>query len=209
MEDVIPSAPLLVQAYDSGMPHQHYLNRFAGWVVDKKTSGTEQSASRIDFTRINWQRVKRWNKTLQIQPALREIITRQTTPLKFLIITEAWCGDAAQNIPVIAKMVALNPLWGLRLVLRDENPELMDLYLTNGGRSIPKVIAFDETGTELFNWGPRPRPAQEMVMHYKHMPEPRPDYTLFSEQLHKWYTMDKGQTLQRELTDLIMTSLTG
>ena len=52
----------------------------------------------------------------------------------------------------------------LRIVLRDEHPEVMDRYLTNGSRSIPIVIALDEEFRELGHWGPRPRELQAWVM---------------------------------------------
>ena len=86
------------------------------------------------------------------------------------------------------------------LKLRDENLELIDRYLTNGGRSIPKLIAFDEYGNELFNWGPRPKHIQEALN------KMRADNLPFNEILiesQKLYNEDKGESMQREILELI------
>ena len=64
-------------------------------------------------------------------------------------------------------MAEVNSNINLQLVLRDENLELMDLFLTNGGRSIPKLIALDKDLNILFTWGPRPQTATNMVLDYK------------------------------------------
>lgn len=113
------------------------------------------------------------------------------------MLTEAWCGDAAQNLPVIAKVAQLNPHITLTLLLRDEHPEIMDVYLTHGGKSIPKLIAVAENGTELFTWGPRPEALQELVEAYKANPD-RP-YAEFLEEVQRWYNADKTESVQREL----------
>jgi hypothetical protein len=114
-----------------------------------------------------------------------------------MVISEAWCGDSAQNLPYIAKIAECNPLINLRIILRDSNLDIMDLYLADGkSRSIPKLVAFDEDGNELFQWGARPKEAQELVTRLKNEGMEKEK---FLEQLHLWYGRDRGRTLENEL----------
>src|SRR5690606_18570796 len=120
----------------------------------------------------------------------------------WLVLSESWCGDAAQNVSVLAKIAAQNPLIDLRIVLRDDNDELMQRYLTNGGKSIPKLIAIsDDFETELFNWGPRPAEAIQLVIDLKNKYGAITDEV--KEALQKWYNEDKGISLQKEMIQLI------
>ncbi|MGG0665715.1 thioredoxin family protein [Viridibacillus arvi] len=80
-----------------------------------------------------------------------------------LTITEDWCGDAMMNNPIIRKIAEAANL-EMRCVYRDQNLELMDQYLTNGGRSIPVYIILSEAGEVLGKWGPRAPQLQEYVL---------------------------------------------
>jgi hypothetical protein len=116
---------------------------------------------------------------------------------KLLVIAEDWCGDASSTIPIVAKLVSQVPGFELRVLLRDQNPEVMDRYLTNGSRSIPIVIALDEDFRELGHWGPRPRELQAWVMANR-ATIPKPElYPL----VRKWYARDHGETTVREVLD--------
>lgn len=117
-----------------------------------------------------------------------------------LVLTEGWCGDAAQIVPVLQWIDDASPKVNLVCALRDENLELMDGYLTNGGMSIPKVLFIDpETETVLADWGPRPLIAQTMSMLYKRKPAPKEDYETHQTALHTWYARDKTASTQAEL----------
>ena len=85
------------------------------------------------------------------------------TRRRLLVIAEDWCGDASSTIPIVARFADAVPGMELRLLRRDEHPELMDRYLTNGARSIPIVIVLDESFRELGHWGPRPAELQAWV----------------------------------------------
>ncbi|HEU0052219.1 MAG TPA: thioredoxin family protein, partial [Longimicrobium sp.] len=86
---------------------------------------------------------------------------------KLLVISEDWCGDAFNTVPVIAKVAEALPNFELRVVKRDENLELMDEYLTNGSRSIPLVVVLRDDFTPAGRWGPRPAELQEFVLREK------------------------------------------
>lgn len=81
---------------------------------------------------------------------------------RILVITEDWCGDAMMNNAILRKIAEEGNL-EVRCVYRDENLELMDRYLTNGGRSIPKYIFLSQEGEVLADWGPRSAEVQEFV----------------------------------------------
>src|SRR5258708_13119473 len=119
----------------------------------------------------------------------------------WLVLTEGWGGDAAQSLAVMEALGQLNPLIRLRTLLRDENLELMDQYLTNGvSRSIPKLIAMDtDTLTVLFTWGPRPATLQEL---FYRMKAEGMTYDLIKEELQRWYNTDKTVTIQQEIAGL-------
>lgn len=114
---------------------------------------------------------------------------------KLLVIAEDWCGDASSTIPVVARLVEAVPGLELRIVRRDEHPELMDQYLTNGSRSIPIVIALDETFHELGHWGPRPGVLQSWVMANR-LTIPKAE---LYPQVRTWYARDRGESTLREV----------
>jgi hypothetical protein len=121
----------------------------------------------------------------------------------WVMIVESWCGDAAQNLPIIAKLASLNPYIELMIILRDENPDIMDLHLTNGSRSIPKLIILDPVFKSLLKeWGPRPAAIQKMVKEYK-LANPEVTHDEFVKNLHLWYAKDKGLSLEQDLLSLL------
>jgi len=185
--------------WDNAISYTNYRNMVDALVAEGKTTGIKQSQSLLDYTRLNVQRMHRWDKTAVILSELQEAI-KNTPAQKWLVITEGWCGDAAQNVPILAKLSDENPHIEMRIILRDENLPIMDLYLTNGGRSIPKLIALDNDFKEIFNWGPRPAVAQTLVEALKKAETP---FEALAEQLHKWYAEDKNAHLQAEFLELL------
>jgi len=143
-------------SYDS------YLRKFENWVKEAGSSSSQPTAELIEFTRLNWARTQRIHHTVVLQESLKKEVMKLDHSYSWIVLTEAWCGDSAQNLPVIAEIAALNPeKIKLYLLLRDQNPEFMDNYLTNGSRAIPKLVCIDETlNKEAFVWGPRPAAAQ-------------------------------------------------
>jgi len=114
---------------------------------------------------------------------------------RLLVIAEEWCGDASSTVPLVAKLVDQVPGLELRILRRDESPEVMDRYLTNGSRSIPIVIALDEDFRELGHWGPRPRELQAWVMANRGT---IPKAELYPK-VRQWYARDRGESTLREV----------
>lgn len=181
-----------------------YTSLLQQYAKDGKTTG-EQKEDLIYYTKLNAQRSKRITKTLQLEPAIVDEIRAIEDKKNWLLITESWCGDAANSVPLISALAQLNTNIDLKIVLRDENLILMDQFLTNGGRSIPKLITTDLNDNVEFNWGPRPIPAQELYDAWKSNPNRAP-YKEFQVVLQKWYNQDGGKSLQRELASLLNQS---
>jgi hypothetical protein len=131
-----------------------------------KTTGQNHSEAMLGHTTMNIARMNRLDKKAEITEELSaklQVLPKQT----WLIISEAWCGDAAQNLPWIIKMAERSKHIDVAIVLRDENEELMDLFLTNGSQSIPKLIALDQAMEVLYTWGPRPKLMEDTRMALK------------------------------------------
>ncbi len=162
---------------------------------------SEQEEEDCSLVKLNYQRLSRILRTYKVNDTLSEKIKSISSPQIWMILSEVSCGDSAQNIPYIFKIAELNPLIDLRIILRDSNPDIMDLYLTDGkSRSIPKLVAFDETGNELFQWGARSRAAQELVDRLKGEGMPKEK---FLEQLHLWYGRNRGKSLEDEFNEIL------
>ncbi len=186
---------------DKALSYPAYLQLIESLLAEGKTTGPNQSEAFIHYTQLNSQRMHRVEKTVQLLPEAREKILAIDQPQTWLILTEGWCGDASQILPVVRALADLNPKIALKVLLRDENLELMDRYLTNGtSRSIPKIIGVDPaTGKELFNWGPRPTALQEM---FEGMRSEGLAFDVMKEELQRWYNKDKGVAIQKELVAL-------
>nr|WP_306453804.1 thioredoxin family protein [Bacillus sp. 7884-1] len=93
----------------------------------------------------------------------RKLEAMQSKKLRAIVLTEDWCGDAMLNNPVLLRVAEAANI-EVRFVLRDQNLELMDRYLTNGtSRAIPIFIFIDQEGNEVGVWGPRAPEMQALV----------------------------------------------
>ncbi len=174
-----------------------------GLLAENKTTGPDQNPKMVQYTQMNQVRMTRLARTTTLLPDVQEALAHLNRSLQWLVLTEAWCGDAAQNVPVLAKIAEASAgKIALKLVLRDENLELMDRYLTNGTRSIPKLICLDAaTGQELGTWGPRPAAAQELYHAFKANPVGTKKELIQNVQL--WYARDRTNSMQHEMAQLL------
>lgn len=170
-------------------------------VKEGRTTGEDQGEEMVAYTRLNLARTVRNEKTVKLLPEVSEALAHARQMI-WLVITEPWCGDSSQVMPVLGLMANAAPNIRMRVVLRDEHLDLMDRYLTHGGRSIPKLIAIDPHGEELFTWGPRPKVAQDLVWANKELPEAQqlPKEELYAK-VHGWYAANKGVAIQQELLE--------
>jgi hypothetical protein len=201
MEVPLPEKSISPVYLESALSYEAYKKLVDDLLEAGKATGTNHSEAFLHYSRMNQQRMHRLEKTIAILPEVKEQILSIDSPQTWLVLTEGWCGDAAQSLPVMQVLSQLNPLIQLRLLLRDENLELMDQYLTNGvSRSIPKLIALDTSSlVELFIWGPRPAPLQELFFR---MRADGMAYDAIKEELQRWYNTDKTASIQKELAGL-------
>lgn len=189
------------EALNKSLTFNNYFNLTEEQVKNKDTSGENKSEALVDYTKLNFSRMKRILKTTQVNSEVVNYLSNINKPIYFVVFTETWCGDAAQNIPVFFKLAETNSNIKLRLLFRDEHPKLMENYLTNGGKAIPKLVALDEDLNELGTWGPRPAFLQNWLKKEKENPTMSMDD--LKQEFQVWYTKDKGATLQAEMVDLI------
>lgn len=182
--------------------YQEYRNHVTELVKEGKTTGHDQTEALLHYTELNEARLHRLDKTMQVVDEVKITLENLKQKYIWLVIAEGWCGDAAQILPVINKMADVSDNIDLRIVLRDDNPDLMNLFLTNGTRSIPKLIIIDvETGEVVNDFGPRPQGAKQLILDYKTA------HGIIDEtakiDLQKWYLTDKGISTQKEIMVLI------
>ncbi|GAA4889244.1 thioredoxin family protein [Flaviramulus aquimarinus] len=192
--------PIIQSSLENSMSYDAYRNLVKQLAEENSNSGLEKTEALANYTKLNDRRMKRWDKTIIIPEIAQQKISEFNQKATWLIITESWCGDAAHVIPVLNKIAELNPNIDIKIVLRDDNLELMDMFLTNGGRAIAKVIMIDnETKSVIDTYGPRPSEATSYVnrfkgKHGKLTPE-------FKEDLQHWYNKDKGQNVIEDITE--------
>ncbi len=193
--------------WKSGHSYQAYRALVDQLIAEGKTTGPDQSQAMVDYTSLNAQRMKRIDKTYAANTEIVEQLKAFSSKIVLLVITESWCGDAAQIVPVISAL-ARNAQVSSQILLRDENLALIDHHLTNGARSIPVILILDAHDFSFIaSWGPRPEEVQTMVMDYKHLPEPKPPYSEFSKQVQLWYAKDKYKSIEREFSQAVFNAL--
>ncbi len=181
--------------------YEAYKTFVSDLVSQGKTSGPEQREDLIHYTELNAKRMKRVEKTTVLTEEVKANLLKLSQPLTWLVISEAWCGDAAQIVPVIGKIAAETEHLDLKIILRDEHLDIMDQYLTNGGRSIPKLICLDDQHREVFTWGPRPKTIQQVVIDTKS--EGITDHGILVERIQNAYNQDRSTSIQQELSELM------
>lgn len=180
-----------------------YKSLVADLVTQGKTSGPEQREDLVHYTELNARRMKRIEKTTTLTADLIGTLSQLNESLTWIVISEAWCGDAAQIVPVLAAIAEKSERIEMNIILRDENLAVMDQYLTNGGRSIPKLICLDQQFQEVFTWGPRPKKIQQVVLETK--AEGITDHAVLVERIQNAYNQDKTASIQLELNELLKT----
>lgn len=193
-------------AIAEGLSHSFSYSKYRDVVNDLlargESSGKTQSEFLLHYSKLNVQRMDRLDKTLVVPEENINKLLAVKGEYVWLVISEGWCGDAAQSLPVLNKLASLTPNIELKVVFRDENDGLMNAFLTNGSRSIPKLVILDKKTSEVkASWGPRPKPAANFLSSYKSQ-YGQVDETAIKE-LQLWYTKDKGLTTQSEIIELM------
>ncbi len=196
-----PNINLWDYGFQHGLPFPDVIQRMERTVQHNPPNPLSEKEKRyLDYTRLNLQRIRKWQKIYQPSDEARRVFRAIPGELLFLVISEDWCGDAAQVLPCLQKLVSENPRLHLRLLDRDSHPNIMDLFLTNGKRSIPVIIGVRPEGTVVFRWGARPHPAETLYQEARSQQLPQQDVL---HRLHAWYARDRCQTTEQEWVQLL------
>lgn len=194
----------IARALFNSYSYLEYRKLVTDLLKEGKSTGEEQSEELTNYSSLNETRMNRLDKTMKISDENSNKLKALNNEFIWLVISEGWCGDAAQLLPIFEKMnqVADGKI-DLRIVLRDDNLDLMDHFLTNKGRAIPKLIVINKnTSVALAHWGPRPKGAADLIANY------RKEHKVFDEtiktELQLWYLHDKGMTTQAEIMDMML-----
>lgn len=192
----------ITKSLENSFSYQEYRNHVATLLKLNKVTGHEQTEALVHYTELNETRMKRLDKTIIITDENKKKLEQLNSDYLWLVISEGWCGDAAQILPIIQKMAELSDKIELKIVLRDENEALMNLFLTNGSKSIPKLIIIDKNSKEVVgDFGPRPTGAKQLILDYKK------EHGVIDEtaktELQLWYLHDKGVSTQNEIMKVL------
>jgi hypothetical protein len=192
MESIIQSS------IANSITYENYRNTIDTLLKEGKSTGHEQSEALTHYSELNVTRMNRLDKTMTVAAEFAEQLKELKGDYFWLVISEGWCGDAAQLVPIFHKMAELSPNIEMKIALRDDNDALMNLFLTNGARSIPKLIILDKNTLEVLgDFGPRPQEAKQLILDYK------AEHGVVDEtaktNLQLWYLHDKGLSTQKEI----------
>ncbi|MES2828105.1 MAG: thioredoxin family protein [Bacteroidota bacterium] len=178
------------------MDFESYLLYFESVLLPGHTLAPYTDPAYHNYAKLNWSRQQRWLKVGELNSELTEVVKKISRNQHWVVITEAWCGDAAHILPFIYKLTQLNPLLRLDIQLRDSEPFAINNYLTGTSKSIPKLVIRDANDNDLLVWGPRPRKCQEL---YNQLKAEHADSEETKKQIQGWYNQDKGVSFQEEL----------
>lgn len=183
--------------------YAQYRSIVTSFLAQGKVTGHEQSADLLHYSELNEARMNRLDKKIEITEENIQKLSNLKKKFVWLVLSEGWCGDAAQILPIINKMESFSQNIELKIAFRDENEALMNLFLTNGSKAIPKLILLDSDSEVLLgSWGPRPKGATNLIQSYKQQ------YGVVDEtaktELQLWYLHDKGVSTQNEIMELVL-----
>ncbi|MDA9067056.1 thioredoxin family protein [Flavobacteriales bacterium] len=190
----------LEKGISESLTYNDYRELVANLLGQNKSTTKNGDESLVGYSKLNNSRMKRLDKTFKLDEEVKQKVKTIENKVTWVVLTEGWCGDAAQNIPIINKIAEENENIELKLVLRDENPELINEFLTNGNQSIPKLIQIED-GKVTKKWGPRPSIATKMIADYK--AEHGVVDAEIKKDLQLWYNKDKGLNTVDDIMELL------
>ena len=192
----------ITASFLKSITYLEYRNQVTELLMQGKSTGNEQSDDLLHYSKLNETRMNRLDKTIHVGKVNEQALNALHSHYYWLVLAEGWCGDAAQLLPIFNKMANATDKIELKILFRDENEALMNLFLTNGSKSIPKIIILEKESMQLKGtWGPRPEGATHLIKSYKQQ------YGVVDEtaktELQLWYLHDKGLSTQSELITLM------
>jgi len=184
----------------AGLPYPAYRQHIAEVMATPQPD--EQLAKMLPYYQTAVDRRDQLAPTVVLLPELQAALSQLNGHYSWAIITEGWCGDASHTVPIIEAVAAASGgHLATRYFLRDAHPDLIDRYLTNGGRAIPiAVLLHADTLAEAGVWGPRPAPLQALYLDLKARETP---FKEVINTVNNWYDHDATRTTQQELLALV------
>ena len=192
---------IIQSALQNSYSYNEYRTLVSNLISEGKSTGLEQSVDLLHYSELNEVRMKRLEKTLKLDLEVEKTIQNFKSKQTWLVISEGWCGDAAQILPIIKLMAEVSENIDFKIVLRDENEALMNQFLTNGAKSIPKLLLLDEAFNLINHWGPRPEGAKNLIIEYKAKHGIVDETAKIA--LQKWYLDDKGISTMKEIVAIL------
>lgn len=198
---------LIKRSLRDGKNFIEYKQLVSDLLKEGKSTGITQNERFLEYSKLNDKRLKRLDKQLKISEKAKDKVKKVKKEYLWLVLTESWCGDAAHSLPILQRFTEVNPKIDLQIVSRDENIELMDHFLTNGSRSIPKLVILEKDTMKVTEtWGPYPKPVVEQIKAYKEKwGEVDAD---LKKELQVWYNKDKGKNIEKEILELMDKMIT-
>jgi hypothetical protein len=192
----------ITASFLKSITYSEYRNQVTELLMQEKSSGNEQSDDLLNYSKLNEARMNRLDKTIHVGKVNSQALNALHGNYYWLVLAEGWCGDAAQLLPIFNKMANASDKIELKILFRDENEALMNQFLTNGSKSIPKLLVLEKETMQLKGiWGPRPEGAANLIKSYKEQ------YGVVDEtaktELQLWYLHDKGLSTQTEVITLM------
>jgi hypothetical protein len=191
------------ETIQKGIDYLEYRALVGNLILENKTTGTKQTPELVDFTKLNEQRSNRNEKQFVLSQDLSHLFDNKVFNEYWVVFVEAWCGDCAQNLPAIQAIAKFASGVDLKIVIKSDNSDEMQKYLTNGAEAIPKLVRVQkDTLKELGTWGARPKNAQAIAEHWKKNKETITKED-FEKELHLWYAKNRSKDIQIEFWELL------
>lgn len=141
-------------------------------------------------------------KKFKASPGEEQVI-KGIKPLKIIVLTEPWCGDSLAIFPVVRKIGEINGHWEMRILRRDENPGLMDQFLTRKAQAVPIFLFLDENYSLISRFGPRPQAAQAIFETYREeFKSGKIEKSEVIKKIRNFYAKDRGKAIFNELLSI-------
>lgn len=187
------------EALKKAYTYKDYQDLIEKLLQEGKSTTKDAGEDFVHYSELGIQRMKRWDKKFELDADQLKRVKAVTQNQTWIVLAEGWCGDAAHIVPIMNKIAKANPHIELKVVLREENPDLMNEFLTNGSKSIPKLAIYDSENEKVLNsWGPRPEGAKLIFEKYRDE-----GFEVMEPKLQAWYNKDKGESTAAELVGLL------
>ena len=185
--------------FEKAVSFEEFLNKLKFKIENSNILNIDEKT--LNYLKLNLQRMERILKYEKSESEIDDIISQIKDKTYLAVITEDWCGDSAQSFPYFYLYAEKNKNIEIKILYRDENLDIMDKYLTNGTRSIPIIIAFDQNMKELAKWGPRPK---ALMNYFQELKLQNMSKEELIEKIHLWYGKDKGKEIKKEAKEFFL-----